>query len=88
MIFNINDNDKPIDFKVGDILVADDGNCFLIVFDYDNCDHRAINLTTNECSEYFRSLNYLKTEIKSRWDCNIVRVIPGDKVKLSEIEGA
>ncbi|NFA43383.1 hypothetical protein EXM65_12575 [Clostridium botulinum] len=87
MIFDINDNDKPIDVNVGDILVADDGNCFLIIFDYDHCDYRAINLTVNQCSDYCRSLNYIENEIKDKWDCNIVRVISGDKIKLMEIDG-
>lgn len=75
--------------KIGDILITSIGSAWLVACDCDY-DYRVIDLTNSSVGQgetYFYDTHTLCTHIEDVEGSKIVRHIPGDKVKLTLLEG-
>lgn len=79
---NLKHSESDINIHLGDLVVLENGDCYLIGRRYDH--FRAFNLKESLLTEHYYSLDSLKTEIESVSDSKVVRVIPSSNIEINE----
>lgn len=77
--FEVKVEDKEV--NIGDIVIFADGSIFLMCFDDDRADVRAVNLKENEITEYFCNIKVCLEQLSKDYG-SIVKVIESDNIVL------
>lgn len=84
MIIDFEKKEKEIEIEVGDVVITECGQKFLITFDTDGDDYRALNLETLIPTEYDNEIEYVVSDVERNFS-KVVRVIQSKNLKLTEV---
>lgn len=71
--------------NIGDVIVLSDNTCILVTRDHDGRDYRLLNLDTMTPSTVRSNTASIVDYIHDVYDKSILRVIPRDRIEMSEM---